>query len=205
MTTLFTVCAVAGGTVMIMQLLLTVLGFGTDHELGGVDHDLAGAGVGHDFSGAGAGDTDAVDVAGHHDSSWFFGVLSFRSLIAAIAFFGVSGMVAQEMNLPPVLSLMLALIPGVAALFLVAYVMRLLVSLRDEGNVNILNALGQPAKVYLTIPGQRGGKGKVTVVLQDRSMEFEAVTSEDTLLTGSDAMVVQVLEPDVLEVVRSEG
>ena len=32
----------------------------------------------------------------HHDSSWLFGVISLRTLVAAAAFFGVAGAAARS-------------------------------------------------------------------------------------------------------------
>ena len=76
METVYLVCAVVGGTVLVCQFVMTLLGLGGDHDAGG-DHDVA-----HD-----AGHHEA----GHdHDSSWLVGVLTFRTLVAALAFFGVS-------------------------------------------------------------------------------------------------------------------
>ena len=54
--------------------------------------------------------------------------------------------------------------------------------------------------VYLRIPAHRAGSGKVTVELRDRTMEYEAITSDDELLTGAKVVVTGVVGPDTVEV-----
>jgi len=72
METAFFVCAIVGGTLIVCQFALTLLGFGGDSDV--ADHG------GHDIAG---GDHDS----GHGNSSThFLGMLTFRTLSAAVAF-----------------------------------------------------------------------------------------------------------------------
>ena len=59
---------------------------------------------------------------------------------------------------------------------------------------------GAPATVYLAIPGARGGVGKVTLTLQGRTVEYEAVTAGARIPTGAPVVVVDVVAPGTLEV-----
>src|SRR6266542_2153923 len=142
-------CALAGGTLLVCQFLLGLLGLGDHHDAVG-DHDVHDAG-GHDAHGH-----------GDHDShnSWFVG-----------------------------------------ALFGVAYLMRSLHRLKADGTVRIERAVGQNGTVYLTIPAQKAGVGKVTLSLQNRTVEYQAVTPHQQLPTGSKIVVTAVLGPDTVEVV----
>ena len=110
--TLFLIAAIIGGTVMICQFLLTLMGM--DHDGSDLGHGDVGYGdvgdgdfSGHvdapgDFHADGDLSTDhhtplahAADADYQHpDSTWLFGILSFRTLIAAAAFFGVAGKTA---------------------------------------------------------------------------------------------------------------
>src|SRR6478752_4420590 len=92
METLFTTCAVVGGTVLVCQLLLTLLGMGEHHGVSGgesgidfhADAAMHPAAFGHDVhaSDAAAHDPNANphDTVGHHGSSWFFRIISFRTV-----------------------------------------------------------------------------------------------------------------------------
>ena len=53
-----------------------------------------------------------------------------------------------------------------------------------EGTVRINRALGAEATVYLRIPGNRQGAGKIQINLQNRTMEYLAVTLGDAIPTG---------------------
>jgi hypothetical protein len=209
----YLVCALFGGVLMLCQFLLGLLGIGGDH---GTDagHDFHDAGD-HDFHDTGghdghdAGGHDGHGEQGHgHDthhpgqSSWFVGVLSFRSIVAALTLFGLAGLSATEnFNLGPLQSLSLAVAGGAAALFLVAYLMRSLYKLRAEGTVRMQRAVGQTGTVYVTIPGQKAGMGKVMLTLQNRTVECQAVTPDKQLPTGAKIVVTSVLSSDTVEVI----
>ena len=186
MVTMFTVCAIVGSVILVLQFSLTLIG---------LDHDNADiAEVGDDLE---IGD-DYVDA--HRGASAFFGVLSFRSVVAAVALFGIGGRGALEAGLSPYFSLVVAIALGASALFLVAWLMRTLYGLKSDGTVHIQNCIGMPATVYLGIPGGKGGKGKVTVSIQNRTMEYAAITDDDEIPTGSQVVVVGVTGLDTLEV-----
>jgi N-acetylglutamate synthase/N-acetylornithine aminotransferase len=59
-------------------------------------------------------------------------------------------------------------------------------------------AVGCNGSVYLTIPGQRAGEGKVQLSINNSVREYSAVTDGDTLRTGAQIRVVEVLSPDTV-------
>jgi hypothetical protein len=192
--TIYLTCALAGGTLLVGQFLLGLLGLGGHHDTGG-DHDF------HDVSGHDAHDTHGDQADHDTQHSWFVGLLTFRSLVAALTLFGLVGL-ASTVNFKhePQVSLPLAVAAGAGALFGVAYLMRSLHRLRSDGTVRIERAVGQSGTVYLTIPGQKTGVGKVTLRLQNRTVEYQAQTTHPQLPTGSKIVVTAVLSPDTVEV-----
>ena len=73
--------------------------------------------------------------------------------------------------------------------------------LRHDGTVRIERSIGQRATVYVPIPGDKQGSGKVQLKLQDRLMEYPAITAEKgKLATGALVEVVDVVGPSTLEV-----
>jgi hypothetical protein len=193
METVYMICAVAGGTLLACQFLASLVGLGGHHDVGG-----------HDFSHDGPGDVHHGD--GHveeqgNQGAWFAGVLTFRTLVAALTFFGLAGLAgsAKWGGEQPV-TLLVALAAGGGALFLVATLMRSLYRLRADGTVRIDRAVGKKGTVYLSIPAARAGAGKVTLSLQNRTVEYQAVTADRALPTGSSVVVVAVLGPDTVEV-----
>ena len=192
MLTVYMVCAIVGGVLLLCQLIMTVAGLDGDHDIGGGDDFDA---ADHDVH---AGDGDL------HGSSWVFGALSFRSVTAALTFFGLSGLAANEAGLRPIFVLPISVVAGGTAMLAVAWMMRMLYGLKEEGNVRIENTVGQTARVYLTIPAHRKGAGKITVKVQNRTMEYQAVTKDEKLPTGTHVVVTNVLSPDSVEVEKAK-
>jgi hypothetical protein len=206
MLSLYTVCAIVGGVILLVQLLMTAIGL-ADHDLLSGGGDVHDSGFGGDHGGDlltdshtdMPGDHDLHDV---HDSSWFFQFISIRSMVAALTFFGVCGGLATSMGLPPILSMPVALGGGVAAMVIVAWLMQLLMSMREDGTMHIERAIGQPATVYLPVPGKRSGMGKVMVNMPERSLECNALTDEEELATGAEVQVADILDGNTVLVTR---
>jgi hypothetical protein len=195
METVYLICAIAGGTLIVCQFLLTLLGMG-HHDLGG--HDAGGHDVGgHDASHGGH------DASHGSEPNWFFSMLTLRTLSAAFAFFGLAGMAASKSFAEPWPPLGIALLAGAAALVGVAKLMQLLVKLNVDGTIRIERAVGARGTVYLGIPAKRSGIGKVHVNIHNRTVEYNAVTPQETLPTGAAIVVVNVVNADTLEVTSS--
>jgi hypothetical protein len=192
METMFLICAIVGGTLLVCQFALGLLGVG-HHELGGGDvHADVPHDVGHDQ------DAGHEHEDGH--SSWLLGVLTFRAVVAALAFFGLAGMAAHTHGLDDVQSLGVGLAAGAGAFVLVGFVMRSMSHLRAEGTLHIERAVGQSGTVYLSIPGYKAGAGKVHVKFQNRLVEYQAITALGDLPTGALVVVVSVAGPGTVEV-----
>jgi hypothetical protein len=171
MDTLFLVCALLGGAVLVLQLLLSVVGL-DHHEFGGLDLHMEAEGL---------------------------NLTSVRALAAGLAFFGIGGLVARELGLAAWIAIPVGIAAGTGAAAAVAVLMRSLLRLQSDGTVHIEGAVGEPATVYLSIPGERTGTGKVHLALQGRMVEVQAV-SRQALPTGARVVVVDVLGPDLVEV-----
>jgi hypothetical protein len=197
---LFLFCAVAGGMVLLFQFAMTLLGFGA-HELGLDSMDAAHAG---DAAAAADAAHMTVDGSHHlveHDTSSLFKMITFRSMVAAVAFFGLAGMIATKSGMDPWTTMGLAMLSGAAALYFVGWVFQSMHRLAEEGTVHIEQALGLPGAVYIPIPASKSGTGKIQLKLQNRIVELRAVTAEkEKLPTGASVIVVDVVNPNTVEV-----
>lgn len=187
METFYLICVGLGGSLIVLQALASLLGIGGDHADHGFDHD-----VDHDLGGDGL----------EHGGDWFLGLLSFRTICSAVLFFGLGGMIALYYNAAPIGAFFSALMAGGLALYLVAQAMRMMSRLKADGTVRVNKALGQTGTVYLRVPANKSGPGKVTLNLQNRTVELEAYTSSDELPTGTPIQVVAVLNANSVEVSR---
>jgi len=171
--TFFLACAVLGGAVVVLQLLLGVLG---------LDHSF--------------------DTPDSPDAAEGLNLLGVRALSAGLTFFGVGGLLGFATPMGLMVALPLAVVLGAAATVAVAVAVRALMRLESDGTVRIEGAVGVPGTVYLSIPGERAGLGKVHLLLQDRLVEYQALSSHP-LPTGAQVVVVDVVGPDTVEVVPS--
>lgn len=146
-------------------------------------------------------DIDQVGDAGDFDHD--FSALSVRSIIAFFTFFGWTGVLALNNNLSVWMAVLAASIAGLTAMFLVAYLMFKFAQLEQSGTLNLYNALDKPGEVYLTIPGQEAGVGKIHLLLEGRIREMNAITVGGVLKTGTPVKVTGILDGNILKVERS--
>ena len=184
MGTIFIICAVIGGTILVCQFVMTFMGLG--------HHDME---IGHEMPSMDAhgGDINGHDAHGQHGSTWLFSVVSFRTLVAAATFFGLAGLASQSAEMSSAAQVVIAIACGVAAMYGTHWTIRQFNRLGEDGTVRIHRAVGQKGTVYLTIPPAHSASGKVQIKIQDRLMEYEAVTDCDTVLsTGAQIVVVAI-------------
>ncbi len=173
--TVYVVCSVVGGAVLALQMLLLLFGGDVD-----VDADM---------------DVDDLD---HHGDG--FGVISIRSIASFLTFFGLSGWWGTVEGWGPGRTVAVAMGAGGGMMLIVAWIMSLQSKLYSEGNLRPENAIGQAAKVYLKIPAENSGRGKITVSIQGRSQEYAAFTTGPELPTGSDVRVVEMSSENTFKV-----
>lgn len=188
----YLVCAILGGTLWVCQFVLSLLG--GHHDLGASDSgDMHGGGDVHGTD----HDTDSHDSA----MAWLIGLLTFRSIVAGCTFFGLGGLAATYAGYSAARSFAIAAGSGAVALLIVGLVVRMLRRLDVEGNVHIDGAVGHVGTVYLHIPANNSGAGKVTIKLQNRTVEYRAISNGNELPTGSQIVVIGVVGPDLVEVI----
>ncbi len=163
----------------VIQFVLSLVGLDLDH-----DADL-------DF------DTSS-DVDHGYQLDTDFTLLSVRSIIAFFTFFGWTGVIALNNGASTLVALSFASIAGLAAMSIVGYMMYLFSKLSQVGNVNINDALFNTGEVYLSIPSNRNGQGKVHVRIKGSLREMDAVTEGDSLPTGSSVRIVEILNDQLL-------
>ncbi len=61
-------------------------------------------------------------------------------------------------------------------LLVIVGIMRAMMSMRDSGTLDLNNAVGQGATVYVTIPPTGEGRGQVEILIQGRLATLQAVS-----------------------------
>ncbi|MBQ7408535.1 MAG: hypothetical protein IJW13_04600 [Clostridia bacterium] len=166
------VIGLAASVFLVLQIITLLFGFGDGGE------------VDVDFDGDGASDVTV-------DASDGFTLFSVRGIVAFFAIGGWVGYALAPVSTP--LAIVCSLVAGSLALFAMALIMRAIMRLRSDGNISISRAIGKGADVYLTIPAKNEGFGKVTLTLEERFVELNAVQEGNSPIpTGSHVKVINV-------------
>ena len=167
-------CA-GGGAVLVLQTLLLLFG--------AVDADV-------DLDADADGDVSDGSVS----------LFSLRAIASFFTFFGLTGWYGMAREWSGTQTVLVATAAGFALMVVVAWMMAMQSRLQSKGNLNASNAVGKTARVYLRIPAEEAGFGKIQVKVQNRTVELNAFTKGDELPTGAVVRVTRMTTPDTFEV-----
>jgi hypothetical protein len=132
--------------------------------------------------------------------------LKLFTVRGALAFFSVGGwviyIIAPLMHV--VWVLLLGVVAGLLASFLQAIAFRAALKLESSGNLDYERTIGKTASVYIRIPKERLGKGKVMLNLEDRFIELDAITDEASDLLRKTMVEIVALEDNTTVVVKEK-
>lgn len=190
----FYAIAIAASLILLIQLIIAMFGFGHDAGAGGGDADVGGDA---DISGGAETDLgghDMGDAGGHDVSHGAAGLrlFSVQTIVGFLVTFGWSGVAFGGTGMPDWLAFILAFIIGTATLFGMAKLMQAMMKLQSSGNIDLKNAVGLSGEVYIPVPANEGGMGKVNITIQERLGEYNAITTGELLKTGAFVKVVEV-------------
>lgn len=195
--------AIPATLILVIQTILSLLG-GFEGGAGVDFSDTSGI----DFNGGSdIGEmSDAADMGGAHhfgdggnpaDFS-IMSMLTLQGIVTFLTVMGWSSIVAIGTGTPVFLSILVGVALGLAAMYAAAKILHASSKLTENGTLNLSNAIGETGKVYIPIPVS--GTGKITVNVQGRYIEAEAISHEEKMLpTGAMVRVIDVRN-DVLVV-----
>ncbi len=188
---IFACMALPATLLLLIQTVMMFLGFGDDAD--GAMDDIGDTEVDVDLPDSSDGvfgeelPTEAGDAFGFQGLRIF----TLRGIIAFFVVFGWVGVVMDSSGAPLYATLPVSIVCGFGMMLLLAIVFKAVMRLRSDGNADNRNAVGTSGKVYLTIPPERRGEGKVNVMLQGAYVERDAVTDEaEPIPTGAEVVVV---------------
>ncbi len=157
--------------IFVIQTVMTFLGLG--------DHDA-------DF------DLDTSD--GSFDADPSMNLLTFRNLVNFCLGFGWTAVLMHEKIQSNALLIIVSVIVGILLVTVVMWIFKWLSGMQQTGNIDVhKSAVGCEGKVYLTIPGERKGEGKVQITINNAVREYDAVTDGETIPTGRAIKVTEVI------------
>ena len=175
---IFACVAIPATVVLLVQTVLMLVGIGLEADGGDIS-------VGESIDAAGPEfdvDLDGMDA---------LRIFSIRGIIAFLVVFGWVGFVMDRAGVMLLITVPVAAVCGFLMMLVLALLMRTVMRLRNDGNLDNRNALGVSGRVYLTVPPARTGEGKVNVLLQGTYVERDAVTDEgEPIPTGCEIVVI---------------
>lgn len=162
----FIIGCVASGLLLI-QLILLLIGFSGDSDV-----DL--------------GDSDPTDGG--------LGIFTVKGLIAFFAIGSWVALAAFKGGLHWGWTIPIFFFSGALALVGVGFLYKYAYKLTSNGTMSPEQALGKTGEVYLTIPANNGGAGKLTITIQGKSTEVDCITYDaEPIMTGQIATVNEIL------------
>ena len=183
------VIAVSSSAVMLIFLVLMLIG---------VD--------GSDFDGVDVPDLD-VDFLNDEPLSGIGGlrILTLKGVLAFLSIGAWSAYLFAEM-MRPIFASLIGIVLGFVAAYLQALAYQAMMKLESSGNIDYNNAVGKTGTVYMRVPKLKSGKGKVTLVIQERYAEVDAVTEEEEdILPKTSIVIIGLLDPTTLIVKTNKG
>ena len=143
---------------------------------------------------------DAMDIDDVHfgdgGNPADFSIMRMFTLQGIITFLMVTGwsaIASISAGAKPSISIIVGVILGIIAMYAVAKLIHASRRLTENGTLDVRNAIGNSGKVYIPIPANGRGEGKITMYVQGRYAECDAVNMGDEMLkTGTTVRIVDV-------------
>ena len=185
--------------VFVIQTVMTFLGAAGDSDFDiNSDFDTDAPG---DIADGSVDVGGGPDVGGHdvdHPSTGM-NLLTFRNFINFLIGFGWTAILLKDSVPATGLRMLIAIVVGAVLVLIVMLLFKWLTDMQQSGNINVYeSAIGCEGTVYLTIPGERAGEGKIQITINNSVREYEAVTDGPTLKTGARIRVVEVVSANTL-------
>ncbi len=179
---IFWYLAIPTTLILILLMVLSIFGGDTDTDVDtDVDADIA--------------DGDTIP----------FQFISVKNIVAFFAVFGWSGIGFINAGMAPWLVILLAVFCGLLMMLLMGTLFYLMSKLAENGTLKMNNAIGRLGEVYLRIPAQRGGMGKVQISVQGSVRTLDAITDDlETISTAAIVQVIDVIDDSIL-LVKKQG
>jgi membrane protein implicated in regulation of membrane protease activity len=137
------------------------------------------------FIGIDSSDGVEADFDGDFDGDAPFQLFSLRNLVNFLIGFSWTGVLLYGNFENKTILIFTALVVGVVFVVFFFFLMRQILKLSEDNTFRIENTIGRSGNVYLTIPEFKSGKGKIQVSVKGTIHELDAMTEQETILSGS--------------------
>lgn len=183
--------AAPSSLIIIVQLVFMLIGFG-----GGDTFETA---EDLDFN-VGEMSSDTLNNEGFLS----LGGIKVLTLRGILAFLSVASWLALALSysMNEWIASLIGILGGGIVAFLIALAFHYAMKLQSQGNINYNKAVGSIGTVYMRIPAERTGKGKINMTLQERYVEIDAVTDSEEMIDRGIPVKVLGIVDDITVVVE---
>jgi len=181
----FWACAIVASAVFLIQMVLTMLGMDSNDVDVGFDVS--------DFSGVG---DSTMDMGGG------LSLFSIRNLVNFFMGFGWAGVSLGDTIGHNFWLVLVSVAVGVCFVLMFFYIRKQTLRLESNGAFDIRRTLHRTANVYLRIPAQGEGQGKVQVSEGGSVQELDALTDGPALPNGTLVRIEEVIDTHTVRVSR---
>lgn len=169
-------CAVVASLIFLVQMVLTLIGMDSS------DMDV-------DFDGA-----NTMDLGGG------LNLFTIKNFIGFLVGFGWAGVCFYNSITSSILLILIAVIVGLLFVGIFVVIYKQTKKLEHNGAFQIDDVKGTTVSVYLRIPAQGSGKGKVQVSQNGSVHELDALTDGEEIPSGAKVKVVEIVDNETVKV-----
>ena len=151
------------------------------------------------FIGADSSDGVSADFDGDLSGTEApFQLYSLRNLVNFLLGFSWTGISFYTSISSKPLLIGISLAVGILFVILFFMIIRQVQKLAEDNSFKISNTLNKTAEVYLTIPENKKGKGKILISVNGAFHELDAMTENDKIQSGAVVKVVKIENNNIL-------
>jgi len=176
--------AIFSSIIVLVQTTMSFIGTG-DIDTGDVDVDF---------------DADTDANADSLDNAGTMHLISIRNIFYFLLGFGWTGVSFWNIITNPAILGLVAVIGGCLFVAIFIFIFRQMMKLQSNGAFDINESTGRICDVYLRIPANNKGMGKVQISFNGSVQELDARTTGEQIPSGTKVRVLRVIDKKVLEV-----
>ena len=154
------------------------------------------------FVGMDASDGLSADFDGDFDADGPFQFFSLRNLVNFLLGFGWGGVCFYNSFESKIVVGVLAILVGALFVLFFFFLMKQLMKLGKDNTFRIDSTVDKYADVYLAIPAEKSGKGKIQISVNGAYHEIDAMTEGEKIPTGAKAKVVKIIDSQTVLVIK---
>ena len=137
---------------------------------------------------------DDMDFDADSDSSGVSSFFSVRNLVNFLLGAGWGGVCLYYTISSKTLLMFVAVLSGIVFVLIFFLLVKVLLKLGKDNSFRFEETLDKTADVYLAIPENKSGRGKIQISVRGSFHELDAVTAGEKIPTGGKVRVVEIID-----------